>query len=69
MKVTIEQLDTGEHYFILPEKFQQELEWKEGDTIEWIDNHDGSYLLSNVNKNRTFKEKADSTSDVPEEKK
>ena len=28
-----------------PEEFLKELGWKEGDTLTWIDNEDGSFTL------------------------
>jgi bifunctional DNA-binding transcriptional regulator/antitoxin component of YhaV-PrlF toxin-antitoxin module len=30
---------------VFPEDFLKETGWKEGDMLEWIDNHDGSFSL------------------------
>jgi len=35
----------GEVFVEFSEEFLREIGWKEGDTIEWIDNHDGSFSL------------------------
>ena len=35
----------GEAFIEFSEEFLREIGWKEGDTIEWIDNHDGSFTL------------------------
>ena len=35
----------GEFFIEFSEEFLREIGWKEGDTIEWIDNHDGSFSL------------------------
>ena len=35
----------GEVFVEFSEEFLREIGWKEGDTIEWIDNHDGSFTL------------------------
>ena len=35
----------GEVFIEFSEEFLREIGWKEGDTIEWIDNHDGSFSL------------------------
>lgn len=35
-----------EAYFIkIPDELLEELGWKSGDNVEWIDNGDGSYSL------------------------
>lgn len=31
-----------------PEEFLTSAGWKEGDTLRWIDNHDGSFTLEKV---------------------
>lgn len=33
----------------LPDEVWQTLGWKEGDTLEWIDQEDGSFLLVKTN--------------------
>ena len=35
----------GEVFIEFSEEFLREIGWKEGDTIEWIDNHDGSWTM------------------------
>jgi bifunctional DNA-binding transcriptional regulator/antitoxin component of YhaV-PrlF toxin-antitoxin module len=57
MKVKIKKLEGGEHYFNLPEKLQKELGWEEGDTIEWVDNQDGSFSLSKASEFEALKSK------------
>jgi bifunctional DNA-binding transcriptional regulator/antitoxin component of YhaV-PrlF toxin-antitoxin module len=39
---------TGEFYITFPNELIQKLSWKEGDTMEWIDNFDGSFTLKKV---------------------
>jgi bifunctional DNA-binding transcriptional regulator/antitoxin component of YhaV-PrlF toxin-antitoxin module len=39
---------TGEYYFILPEKLLKQMDWKEGDNIQWTSNKDGSVTLKKV---------------------
>ncbi|AOV60332.1 hypothetical protein S820908_185 [Synechococcus phage S-CAM9] len=39
--VTLEE-DNGDLIFPFPDEILDELGWKEGDVIEWIDNEDGS---------------------------
>jgi len=41
----IEDEETGDSIITLPEDFLQESGWREGDTIEWIDNKDGTWTL------------------------
>ncbi|GHY30267.1 MULTISPECIES: MbcA/ParS/Xre antitoxin family protein [Vibrio] len=48
MKVKIEKTSDGEDFFNIPEKLQRELQWEEGDQIEWFDNKDGSWTLRKV---------------------
>jgi len=48
VKVKIDITDDGEPYFLIPEKLKNELLLEEGDVIEWIDNHDGSWTLIKV---------------------
>jgi len=43
MKTTLTIDDDG--VLIFPDKFLEELGWKEGDVLEWIDNNDGSFSL------------------------
>ena len=43
MKTTLTIDDDGVLTF--PDEFLEELGWKEGDVLEWIDNKDGSFFL------------------------
>jgi hypothetical protein len=43
--ITQEDPDTGDVLIPLPPILLQELGWKEGDTLEWIDRKDGSWEL------------------------
>ena len=43
MKNTLTVSDDG--ILTFPEKFLEELGWKEGDLLQWIDNNDGSFSL------------------------
>jgi hypothetical protein len=36
----------GDAILEFPDDFMQEVGWKEGDTLEWIDNKDGSYTMT-----------------------
>lgn len=47
--VSIEKDPTNdEHFFTLPEELVENLSWKEGDEVEYIDNGDGSFLIKKV---------------------
>jgi len=51
---TTEVYDFGEGeeevlWFRLPEELTEELDWCDGDTIEWVDNEDGSFTISKNN--------------------
>lgn len=37
---------TGECILTFPEDLLEQAGWKEGDTLEWKDNNDGSWTLS-----------------------
>lgn len=41
----VKQNDSGEHFIEFPEEALVGTGWKEGDTIRWIDNKDGSWTL------------------------
>lgn len=48
MRYTLEvQVDpeTGDQILEFPDSLMEEAGWKEGDTIEWVDNKDGSWTL------------------------
>ena len=32
----------------LPDELWEELDWQEGDTLEWVDREDGSFILVKV---------------------
>lgn len=38
--------DTDEHFIEIPEDMLDHVGWKEGDTLSWEDNKDGSWTLS-----------------------
>lgn len=38
--------DTGDAIIQFPEDFLAETNWREGDTLHWIDNKDGSWTLT-----------------------
>ena len=49
--ITVEEdPETGELILPLPEDMLKLQGWVEGDTLEWIDNEDGSWSLQKVNK-------------------
>ena len=37
--------ETGDGILTFPPDLLEEAGWKEGDTLHWIDNHNGSYQL------------------------
>ncbi len=39
---------TGDAIIEFPEDFLEETKWREGDTLRWIDNKDGSWTLKKV---------------------
>jgi hypothetical protein len=41
---------TGDLILPLPEDFLKQAGWTEGDTLEWIDKEDGSWILQKVKK-------------------
>ena len=40
--------ETGEIILPFPEDFLEQAGWKEGDTLNWIDNKDGTWCLEKV---------------------
>ena len=44
--VTIEEDNFGELVLPIPPEVLRELDWNEGDTLSWTDNHDGTFTLS-----------------------
>ncbi|KVX03057.1 hypothetical protein [Shewanella frigidimarina] len=56
MQVKLEENNDGEIFLRIPSIYEQELQWNEGDLIEWIDNKNGSWTLqkiSSLDKNST----------------
>ncbi len=51
MKTTLTVGDDGVLTF--SEELLKETGWKEGDMLEWIDNHDGSFSLIKMNEENT----------------
>ncbi|TOL41370.1 hypothetical protein CGH98_24135 [Vibrio parahaemolyticus] len=54
MKVKIEKTSDGEAFFTIPEILQKQLQWNEGDQIEWLENKDGSWTLRKVHEPSLF---------------
>ena len=50
--ITIEEAEDGSGDIVLPfpKDFLEEVGWKENDTIDWIDNKDGSWSLQKIDK-------------------
>jgi hypothetical protein len=40
--------ETGDYLIPFSDELLEGLDWKDGDTIEWIDNKDGSWTLKKV---------------------
>ena len=53
--VTVEEADDGSGDLVmpLPQDFLDQQGWKEGDTLDWKDNEDGSWTLSKVESEQT----------------
>jgi hypothetical protein len=43
--LNVEENEDGDQFIVLPDEILQQLNLKEGDTMEWIDNKDGSWTL------------------------
>jgi antitoxin component of MazEF toxin-antitoxin module len=43
--VEVQENDDGELFVEFPDSVMEEVGWKEGDTIKWTDNNDGSFTL------------------------
>lgn len=43
--IPVQENEQGEQFIEFPDEVLKETGWKEGDTIEWIDNHDGSFTM------------------------
>lgn len=44
--LNVKEAENGEPYIELPDELISSLGWKEGDTVIWTDNHDGSWSLT-----------------------
>lgn len=44
--VEVQEDETGEAFIQLPDDLLEEVNWKEGDVIDWHDNKDGSFTMS-----------------------
>lgn len=42
---------SGEYFLTFPDEMLEHVGWKENDTLEWIDNKDGSFSLKKVEEN------------------
>ena len=43
-----EDSETGDYMLTFPPELLEQAGWKEGDTIDWVDQKDGSWLLKKV---------------------
>lgn len=51
--ITVEEdPETGEAILPFPQEMLEQVKWKEGDTLEWIDNNDGSWSLIKVDQDQ-----------------
>ena len=41
----VQKIEDGDEFIQFPEELMNEVDWHEGDVIEWIDNKDGSWTL------------------------
>ena len=51
--VDVQEDDLGEQFIQFPTEMMDEVQWKEGDTIHWTDNKDGSFTLTKVVEKQT----------------
>lgn len=42
--------DTGEPFIELPQRLLEQLGWKEGDDLQWVEGTDGSWTIKKVEK-------------------
>ena len=47
--------ETGDQILEFPDDMMEQAGWKEGDTLEWIDNKDGSWTLRKKDDDSTTK--------------
>jgi hypothetical protein len=45
--------ETGDKILEFPDDLMESAGWKEGDTLEWIDNKDGSWTLRKLDESST----------------
>ena len=50
---------SGEYFVMFPDDLMETANLEEGDTVEWVDQGDGSYLLKKVEKKMTHQEMLD----------
>ena len=43
--IPVQENEQGEQFIEFPDEVLKETGWKEGDCIEWVDNHDGSWTM------------------------
>ena len=36
---------TGDCFMLLPDELLEQVDWQEGDNVQWIDNGDGSFTI------------------------
>jgi bifunctional DNA-binding transcriptional regulator/antitoxin component of YhaV-PrlF toxin-antitoxin module len=48
----VQQHEDGEYFIEFPDEVLQEVDWKEGDVIDWSDNGNGSWTLKKLDKNQ-----------------
>ena len=41
----VQKIEDGDEFIQFPEELMNEVDWHEGDVIQWIDNKDGSWTL------------------------
>lgn len=58
MRVKIEKTEEGELFFRLPDEYQEELNWQDGELIQWSVNDDSSIVLRRMTEPELLREKA-----------
>jgi len=48
----VQQHENGDYFIELPDEVIAELGWKEGDSINWVDNKDGTWSLKKLDKSQ-----------------
>ena len=49
----VQEDQNGDQYITFPDEVVEELGWQEGDTLDWQDNKDGSWLISKIPPSQT----------------